>query len=601
MVLQEETSGVQVDLKRELPSLPDEPGVYMFKDKGGAVLYVGKAKSLKKRVSSYFGKRPITSKILNMMNRARYLEFIVTSNEKEALLLESNLIKRFRPRYNVILRDDKRYPCLRINLEEAYPRFVIARRIERDGSIYFGPFHSAASMRSTLRLINKIFKLRSCKKLPKDKRPCLNYQIGRCLAPCTGCVSEKEYMDMVQNAIMFLKGKGKELIQKLTNDMLEASDKLEFERAARIRDQITAIRKVLEKQHMISPIPEDMDVIGIANGDGIFQLVVFMIREGYMIGSRNFVFKEKDITGSEILEAFLKQYYPDLKDLPDEIIVPYEIEDIELISSIISETSGSKIKIESPTEPRKRELVKMAIRNAEQLLDSNLRRGSMAGELKKLLHLKRLPIRIEAMDISQIRGKQRVGSVVAFLDGKPDKNRYRNFRIKGEYIDDYSMIAEVVQRRIKRGDLPDLFIIDGGKAHLAAAKKAIKRARLRDAPDIIAIAKSDNGPDRIYIEGRKDPLGLSANHPVLLFIMKIRDEVHRRAVTYHRKLRSKEEIGSLLNRIPGIGPKKMNKLLNKFKDINEIMETSIEDIARVPGIGPGLAERIKAFLMQSHC
>ena len=566
----------------------------MFKDGNGKILYIGKAKSLKKRIASYFAKRPMGSKVSNMMNKARVLEFIVTSNEKEALLLESNLIKRFKPKYNVVLRDDKRYPCLRIDLKEPYPRLAIARKIEKcNGVLYFGPFHSASSVRSTLRLINKIFRLRSCKNLPKDKRPCLNYQIGRCLAPCTGYVSEEEYMDMVHNAIMFLEGKGKELIQKLTDNMLKAANSLEFEKAARIRDQINAIKKVLEKQYMISPVPEDMDIIGIARGDGIFQLVVFIIREGYVIGLRNFVFKEKGTSDPEILEAFLKQYYPDSENVPDQIIIPFEIEDVELIASMISETSGNDIKIEYPSDMRKKELIEMAKRNAEQLLNTNLNRVSIAEELKKILHLRKLPSRIEAVDISQIKGRQRVGSIVAFLDGTPDKKRYRNFKIRGEYLDDYSMITEVVKRRIKRGELPDLFVIDGGKAHLTAVKEIIRKEKIKDSPDIIAIAKSDNGADRIYTEGRKDPLGLPSNHPVLLFIMKIRDEAHRRAITYHRKLRTKEEIGSILSKIPGIGPRKMNELLKKFKNIDGIMKASVEEIARLPGIGPKLAKQIK--------
>lgn len=601
MIQQGQTLRIEVGLNEIIPSLPGEPGVYLFKDVDGNTLYVGKSKNLKKRISSYFGKRPMSSKISNMINRAKYLEFIVTSNEKEALLLESNLIKKLRPRYNVVLRDDKRYPCLRLDPRERYPRILIARKIEHDGALYFGPFHSASSVRSTLRLIHRIFKLRSCKNLPKDSRPCLNHQIGRCLAPCTDNVSEKEYMDMVQNAIMFLEGKGRELIQKLTDNMLEAANKLEFEKAARIRDQIKAIRKVLERQHMVSTIPKDVDVIGIAHGDRVFQLVVFMIREGYMVGSRNFTFKEKGLTDYEILEAFLNQYYLGLASIPTRIIIPFKINDIELISSTISETSGKNIEIKLPSGTREEELVGMAERNAKQQLDSILKSASTIKELKKVLHLRRLPYKIEAVDISQIRGKQRVGCIVAFSDGEPDKQGYRNFRIKGDYLDDYSMISEVVRRRVKKKDLPDLFIIDGGKAHLSAAKRAIEGEGIKDTPDIIAIAKSDdNGSDKIYLEQKKDPLELPSNHPVLLYIMRIRDEAHRRAITYHRKLRTKEGLDSILSDIPGIGPKKMNELFKRFKKIDEIIKASVEEIAEVPGIGPRLAKQIKEFVSKVH-
>ena len=600
MRLEKEISGIQVDLKSVIAPFPDEPGVYIFKDEAESVLYVGKAKSLKKRISSYLGRRTISRKISSMMNRAKYLEFIITSNEKEALFLESNLIKRFTPRYNVVLRDDKRYPCLRIDLKEPYPRLVVARKMERqDGVLYLGPFHSASSMRSTLKLINKIFQLRSCKKLPKDGRPCLNYQIGRCLAPCAGNVSEKEYMDQVQGAIMFLKGKGRELLQKLEAEMFKTADRLEFEKAARIRDQIAAIKKVLEKQYMISPVAEDMDVIGIAHQKGIFQLMLLMVREGYVIGSKGFPFKEEWATKSEILEAFLKQYYPGLDNLPEKIIIPFKIKEINLIGSIISESPDKHTVIKCPSDKTEKELIKMAKKNAEELLNSAVEKESLANMLKEILHLKRLPRRIEAVDISQIRGKQRVGSIVAFTDGLPDRKRYRNFRIKGDYMDDYSMMAEVVRRRIKKGDLPDLFIIDGGRAHLMTAARIISEEGIEDndLPDIIAIAKSDdNRSDRIYLKNRKEPILLPADSPVLLFIMKIRDEVHRRAITYHRKLRGKEEIGSLLLSISGIGPQKMRELLNKFNAIDEIMRASVEDIARVRGIGPELAKKIKEFM-----
>ncbi len=591
-------NSVQIDLKSGRPQLPEKPGVYMFKDESGNLLYVGKAKNLRKRVSSYFSRSPLSSKISNMLSKARFLEFIITSNEKEALLLESNLIKTHSPRYNVVLRDDKRYPVLRLDLREEYPRLSIGRKIQKDGALYFGPFHSASSLRSTLRLINKLFKLRTCKNLPKDGRPCLNYQIGRCLAPCKGDVSREEYMDSVQNAILFLEGKGKELVEKLTEEMFSAADKLEFEKAARIRDQINAIKKVLEKQQMVSPVPENMDVIGIYNKDDLFQVVLLMIRDGFLIGSKNFLFKEKEETPAQVLDAFIKQYYLDCGDVPDSIVIPFDLEERDLVSSFISDKHGKEVKIELACEPRKEELVNMAYKNAQELLRDAELRSDILSEMKTLLGLKKVPVRIEAVDISQLKGAQKVGSIVAFKDGKPDKARYRNFKIKGDYHDDYSMIREVIERRIKKGDLPDMFLIDGGKAHLSSAVQVIKEAGVDDPPDVIAIAKAKDTqhPDKIYLETKSEPLQLPSGHPVLLFLMRIRDEVHRRAISYHRKLRGKEQLDSTLLQIPGLGRKRVEALLTHFKDVKEIAEADEQDIAKIGGIGLKLAKTIKRFL-----
>ena len=595
-------NSIQIDLSRQKPDLPDQPGVYIFKDSQGEILYVGKAKSLKKRVSSYFSGRSLSSKIESMLKKAKFLEFIITSNEKEALLLESNLIKSKLPRYNVVLRDDKRYPVLRIDLKERFPRISVERRIEKDGALYFGPFHSAGSLRNTLKFINKVFKLRTCKNLPKDKRPCINYQIGRCLAPCKGDISEEEYRKNLENAIMFLEGKSKELIDKLTKDMLDKAEKLEFEKAAQIRDQINAIKKVLEKQQMVSPYSEDMDVIGISQEGDLFQIVLLTIRDGVLIGTRNFLFKEKEESSSSILEAFIKQYYLDSKDIPNSIVIPFEIQEKELISSLIKDHLGKEVKIELADDSRKKELLEMAKRNAEELIkrakkEETIKENDLE-RMKNLFCLKRIPHRIEAVDISQLFGSQRVGAIVAFKDGAPDKERYRNFRIKGEDLDDFSMIKEVLRRRIDDGDLPDLFLIDGGRMHLSSALEVIKR--LEDAPDVISIAKSrkKGEPDKIYLEGKEEPLILDLHDPILLFLMRIRDEAHRRAIQYHRKLRQKEQIDSILLKIPGLGKKRVKELLTRFKDINEILNASEDEIASISGIGKRLAKNIKEFLLK---
>ena len=598
-LIEEWEVSVRIDLKKEKhPQLPDKPGVYIFKDEAGDFLYIGKAKSLRKRVSFYFSRSHTSSKIETMLSKARFLEFIVTSNEKEALLLESNLIKNNSPRYNVVLKDDKRYPLLRLSLREEYPRLSIVRKIQKDGALYFGPFHSSGSLKSTLRFINKLFKLRTCKNLPKNGRPCLAYQIGRCLAPCKGDVSKEEYMENVQNAILFLKGKGKELVEKLTEEMFAAADRLEFEKAARIRDQINAIKKVLEKQQIVSPVPENIDVIGMSYKEGLFQIVLLVIRDGFLIASKNFLFKEKDETPSQILDAFIKQYYLDCEDIPDSIIIPFDLEEKALISSMISDKHGKEVKIELAQEPRKAELVEMAYKNAQELLKKEEISSDVLSDMKEMLKLKDIPFRIEAVDISQIRGEQRVGSIVAFKDGKPDKSRYRNFKIKGRYQDDYSMIKEVMERRIKKGDLPDMFLIDGGRAHLLSALQVIQQ-NVEDPPDVVAIAKAKDAheTDKIYIKSRKEPLELPSHHPVLLFLMKIRDEAHRRAISYHRRLRERQQLDSVLFQIPGLGKKRVEALLRHFKDIYEICKADEQEIAKISGIGSKLARKIKEFLM----
>ncbi len=576
--------------------IPDLPGVYLFKDKEGEALYIGKAKSLKKRLSSYFQEN-ISGKIRHMLKKAEKLEFIVTSNEKEALLLESNLIKKFEPRYNVILRDDKRYPSLKIDLRERFPKVSIARKIEREeGVIYFGPYPSSSALRNTLRVIGKIFKLRTCKNMPKDGRPCLSYQIGRCLGPCIGAVSEEEYRKAVEGVRLFLEGKANELLKKLEKEMLESAERLEFEKAARIRDQINAIKKILERQGIVFTEGGNFDVLGIAGWKNIYKMSLLMVREGHLIGEKSFSFKQEDVTEREIIEAFLKQYYPNEENIPDEIIIPVSVEDKDVLSSWISDISGKEVKISLPYDQKRRHLIDMAMRNARQLLSvsMNVEKDDLCERMKEIFSLRRVPRRIEALDISQIMGNEAVGSIVSFRDGEPEKERYRNFRIRGDYADDYSMMKEVIKRRIKEGDLPDLFIIDGGMAHLQCVKKELEG--LKERPEIISIAKSE-GAERIYVEWKKQPIELPEGHPVLLFIMRIRDEVHRRAITYHRKLREKK-VDSLLKNIPGIGEKKMKKLLKEFRSIDEIANSSVERIASVPGIGLKLAKKIKEYLRE---
>ncbi len=581
--------------------LPEAPGVYFFKGASGRIIYVGKAKSLKKRVLSYF--RPgsdLPYKTALMMKQARGIDFILTSTEKEALILEDNLVKKHLPRYNIILRDDKRYPCLRLDITQPYPRLEIARRIKKDGAIYFGPFSSAQAVRSTLKVIDRVFQLRKCKskRLPRRTRPCLNYQLDRCLGVCVNRVPEQKYREIVQQVRLFLEGRNRELIRQLQRHMTEAAERMEFERAARIRDRIHAIERTLERQHVVSPLMEDQDVIGLARVGDRHQLVILFIRKGALVGSRSFLFREPNASPSEVLEAFLKQYYSREAFVPREILISDPVEDLEAIALWLTDLAGRKVVVHRPLRGKKTKLVKMAIENARSFQARGEEpKEELAALAQRVLRLKKVPRRIEGMDISNLQGRQAVGTIVAFVEGRPHKSGYRNYRMKETgAADDYAMMEELVSRRMSKGDLPDLFVVDGGKGHLSAVKSVVERLGGPDAPEVISIAKAGEGQDRrldrIYLPGRKNPVALGQSHPVLLLMMRIRDEAHRRAVTYHRKLRGKGLTQSPLDRIPGIGPKRKQALLAHFKSLEAVAGASIEELARVPGLTKSVAREV---------
>ena len=585
-------------------TLPEGPGAYLFKDPSGRIIYVGKAKNLKKRVLSYF--RPISElpyKTALMMNRAKGLDYILTATETEAFILESNLIKKHLPRYNILLRDDKQYPCLRLDVKAPYPRLGIVRRIKKDGARYFGPFSSAQDVRKTLKLIDGIFQLRKCKTpmLRKRSRPCLNYQLNRCLGLCSRDVSVEDYREVVDQVRLFLEGRNRELIRNLREKMERASNELKFEEAARLRDQIKAVEHVIQNQHVVSPRLEDLDVVGLEEMDGIFQIVILFVRKGYLTGSRDYEFKGKGGTPSEVMEAFLKQYYHRETFIPQHILISEPIEDLFSINEWVSGLAKRRVSIDFPQRGEKVRLIRMAKANALNLLETRAEFGhqdlmALAGTLLKL---DRPPRSIEGMDISNIQGELPVGAVVSFVDSLPNKGGYRNYRIKDvEGIDDYGMMAELVSRRMKDENLPDLFLVDGGKGHLMAAKKAVDAFQSPEAPALAAIAKGDEtgAADRVYLPGRKNPLPLRSDNHLLHLFMRIRDESHRRAVTYHRKLRQKSLLTSELDRIPGIGPKRKNFLLKHFGDTERIRRVSLEDLMKVPGISPSLARDIKQFL-----
>jgi excinuclease ABC subunit C len=587
-----------------LPSqLPEDPGVYLFKDRSGEIIYVGKAKNLRRRVLSYFKQSGgLPRKTTVMLERARSLEYIITSNEKEAFILESNLIKKHLPRYNIILRDDKQYPWLRLATEEDYPNLTIVRRPKKNGALYFGPFSSAQSVRKTMKLINRIFQLRKCKgrELQDRSRPCLNFQLDRCLGPCSRNISPLAYEDVVKQVRLFLEGRSQDLVKFLKANMEAAAENLDFEKAARIRDQITAVERTIERQNVVSPKMGDQDVIGLAQRDGVFQVALLTVRGGSLTGSRDFLLKSEGGSVPEVLEAFLKQYYPAEPFIPRQILVSEGVEDLDAIAGWLSDVAKKRVYIERPAKGEKSRLVKMAVTNAENLLKN---RWELAGEdlirlAQTSLMLAKSPRKMEGLDISNISGEMAVGAVVSFVDGLPHKAGYRNFKIKEvKGIDDYAMMAELVRRRLSGGPPPDLFVIDGGKGHLRAVKRVVDELFPENAPSLAAIAKEDEtgGTDKIFIPNRKNPLALKEGHPILLLLMRIRDEAHRRAVGYHRKLRAKGLRLSDLDQIPGIGPRRKKLLLKHFGSLESIAAAEAEELAKVPGISASLADQISGF------
>jgi excinuclease ABC subunit C len=594
-----------LDPQRLRQMLPEVPGVYLFKDASGRVLYVGKAKNLKKRILSYF--KPagdLPSKTAWMMKRARGLDHIITSNEKEAFILESNLVKKLMPRYNIVLRDDKEYPSLRMDVKADYPCLTIARKIKKDGARYFGPFDSANAVRATRKLIERVFQLRKCRgpSPPARKRPCLNCQMERCLGPCAQEIPPSKYREVVDQVILFLEGRDSELIDHLRNHMIEASDRLDFEKAARIRDQISAVERTIEHQHVVSPKMADQDVIGMVRGDHHCQVVLLLVRKGRLMGSRDFLLKDQGASAAEVMAAFLKLYYGRESFIPGEVLTSEDAEDLEAITEWISDLAGRRVTIRRAMRGEKRKLVEMAVTNARNLLDRRRQweDRDLIERVRLALGLQQTPRTIEGLDISNFQGDMAVGTVVSFVDGAPHRAGYRNFRIRTiEAIDDYGMMAEMVARRLEKGNLPDLFLVDGGKGHLAAVKRVLDEAEEAGETNVISIAKPDAARqeryDKLFVPGRKNPLSLQGDDPVLLLMMRIRDEAHRRAISYHRRLRGKRIQASDLDEIPGVGRKRRTMLLKHFRDMEAISEAGLEALLSVKGITRPVALSIVNF------
>ena len=560
--------------------LPDATGVYIFRDRDDRVLYVGKSISIRKRVSSYFREQE-NPRLRIMMRHLESIEYILTQNEKEALILESNLIKRYRPPYNVRLKDDKRYPFIKITDEE-YPRVLIVRTIGRDSARYYGPFTDTGAVRRTLKLIKSLFRIRSCRRMDG---PCLNSQIDLCYAPCDGGISREEYQEIIEKVDLFFQGRYQEVIEVLEEEMKEASERLEFERAARIRDQIESIREVMERQHASFTDSIDQDIVALERGGDASAVVVLQIRDGKITGKDDFILRGS-APRTEILEAFLKQYYAIPRRVPSEILTQYPVED-GVIAEWLSELRGEEVKIHSPEGGAGRRLLNIAWKNASVILKQKGRVRDALLQLKDDLKLPEIPRRMEGLDISNIAGESATGSVAVFIDGKPSSGSYRRYRISAQGPDDYAMMRELVERRYSSPELrkPDLVLIDGGKGQLGVALEALKNCGVH--VPVVGIAKKR---EEVYLPGLSEPVDVDDG--ALQILRHLRDEAHRFAVKYHRTIRDRDSLESELDGIRGVGPVRKRALLEHFGSLDGVRDASVEELASIPGMTREVAERI---------
>ena len=620
------------DFSERLKATPAKPGVYLMRDETGDVLYVGKAAGLRSRVSSYFAPSAnLPRKISNMVGKVADYEYIVTESEQEALILECNLIKEHQPPYNARLKDDKSYPFIKIDVSEDFPQVYITRRVNKDGSKYFGPFASAGSVRRTLSLLKKLFPYRSCTKTitGNDARPCLDFHIHRCVGPCIGAVDKREYAEVIDQVVLFLEGKTNKVVGSIKKRMLDAAESLEFEKAAVLRDQLVAIEKVNEGQKVLHLTSENADVIATAPGNREAWVEVFFIRQGKLIGRDNFLMAgTQDDEPDEILTAFVKQFYDATPYVPPRILVQHPLEDADSIVEWLREKRKGSVRVHVPKRGEKRRLVEMVAENAEQGFEQ-LRLKQMSdtaamdeamSELQEALSLPHPPSRIECYDISNIQGTNAVGSMVIFEDGKPKKAHYRRFQIKSvDGVDDYSMMREMLTRRFKRlsqsrrprdddaaqsesggetstknswGIEPDLVLIDGGKGHLGAALQVFLELGINDIP-LASLAKEN---EELFIPMMTEGILLPRNSQGLYLVQRARDEAHRFAITYHRERRSKKSVQSGLDLVPGIGPKRKRMLIRRFGSLRGVSNASVEEIAAVPGMTLSLARSIKNYV-----
>jgi excinuclease ABC subunit C len=604
-------------LAQQLDAAPPRSGVYLLKDQHGKVIYVGKATNLRSRVRTYFRGGDERSQVRFLMQRVAGLETLVTANDKEALILENNLIKQYKPRYNIRLKDDKSYVSVKVTVQAPWPRILVTRKIVKDGSKYYGPYASAWAVRETLDTIRKVIPLRSCSDgvFHHRSRPCLEYQIRRCLGPCCIPVDPEAYERHVHEAIMLLEGKSQQLVRQLEEQMQRASDELRFEDAARLRDRIRAIQKTQERQQVVSHWGDDQDVFGLYREGGFIEVQVLFVRQGKLTGNQTYSFADFEFADEEVLGAVLTQFYQGDRYIPDEILVPVELEDQDVRAEYLSERKGKRVAIFRPQRGDKARLLEMAAENARQSFrerqDASRNRERMSEELRQRLHLRNAPKRIECFDISNIQGRLAVGSMVTFDEGEPDKSRYRRFRIKTvSGADDFHMMYEVLKRRFARakeeGSYPDLLVVDGGKGQLNVTLEVLRELEINEV-DAVGLAKMrvERAPqspellrsqERVFLPGRKNPVVLRRNSNALFLLQRVRDEAHRFAITYHRQLRRRERLRSLLDGIAGVGPMRRQRLLRHFGSVRRVAEASVGDLAQVPGISPTLAAHIKDSL-----
>jgi excinuclease ABC subunit C len=610
-----------------LDNLPTKPGVYIYKNESGKVIYVGKAVNLRARVRSYFHhSAQQTHKIRRLVEEIANIDFIVAASELEALLLENNLIKKHQPRFNVRLKDDKRYPYIKVNWQDPFPRVTTTRRILNDGARYFGPYTNASAAYQTLDLVRKIFPYLTCTRTitGHDERACLYYHIGRCSAPCIGVVNQEEYRAIIQGLCDFLSGSTDLVVADLQRQMQAAAEALDFEKAASMRDQLRAIEHVVEKQKVMSPELADEDVIAFARENSDTCVQVFFIRSGRLIGREYFLLEgtvEED--DRVIMTSFIKQFYDQVDNVPPEILLPQQVDEVMIIRNWLRSKRGADVALKVPRRGKRRELVQMATENATETL-THLRAQWQADEakqseglsdLQQYLNLPEPPLRIECYDVSTLQGTNTVASMVVFVKGVPRKSDYRRFKMQGvKGQNDFASMQETLRRRFKRMQdegyqtsespgkkdeynpwslLPDLIIVDGGKGQLNAALEILDEFELRDAVAIAGLAKRE---EELFVPDQPAPIMLPRTSQGLFLVQRIRDEAHRFAVEYHRRLRGKQGIASQLDQIPGIGPRRRQKLLKTFGSIQAIREASVEELAAVPGMTRSAAEHIKSSL-----
>ncbi len=588
-------------LKATLKVLPNKPGVYIMRDNSDKVIYVGKAVVLKNRVRSYFRDSTKQSvKVKALVEKVCSVETIVTDNEIEALILECNLIKKYHPRYNIMLKDDKTYPYLKITFNEEYPRLCVTRRLSKDGAKYYGPYADVGSMHASVKLLRNMFPIRHCRKMNAE-RPCLQYHIKRCLAPCGGMVTKEEYLQMIKSIGMVLDGKTAELEKELKAQMQVKSEEYAFEEAARLRDQLQSLRRLNESQKAVID-GGDIDIIGYGADEFLACLQIFFVRAGKLIGRKEFFFQTEDNTEMDIITAFIKQYYSNDAFIPKEVLVTNLPEEKEVLTEWLSAKANHKVEILEPKRGNKVRLLQLANENAYKLLEERERKGKIqldvelkaVEDLQKVLGLEQYLHRIDCFDISHTQGAETVASMVVFRDGATSKKDYRRYKLRTTEgkPDDFKSMEEVIYRRYRKyEDLPDLVIIDGGKGQLSSGLTVIRGLGLNEL-NVIGLAKRE---EEIFVEGSSESIILAKDSAPLHLIQRIRDEAHRFAITYHKKLRGKRNLVSVLDHIEGIGPKRRKALWEQFTTLDEMKAASVEELAEVKGMTKPLAEKLYHF------